>query len=377
MLILTCGSNRRVDVAADVRGSWQPDWSLQLSASLRDPVHIVGCDPHLENEGWLTAACVAGSILTFGAGAAPFCAAIPTVPRLFTPAARRGLDRALARALEQGVERANDAVRERAAVRDHVEPFWQSLVRPRQLELVDGAAWLRVVPTSVAAADPWLEDGAIRSRIAITGRAQWSSAEPSATPEPPIPLLQRLEPGASEALSIAAAQLLPWNVLTREANRVLAGQRFPPSGTPFACAARVVVANDGSAVAVQLDLGGTISGRVIVLGDLDYDPAAREVRLTNLRFRDDSAAQIRRAAGQVDPDALLVGLVPSLRWPVGAHLDRITRSIEVAFESASSDAVHVDVSLDPIRVDDLAVSDAGIHVRASILGHADVAVVSL
>lgn len=202
------------------------------------------------------------------------------------------------------------------------DSLWRAFQLPVPLDTT-GRTWLSLGAERVALAPVTGAAGAVRTAVLLNAHPRVVLGERPAVAALPLPALTLVRP--AEGLRVPVDLVLPYEELGRRATALLAGEA---AGKGIQVR-EVRLWAVGDTAAVRVDVDGSVSGTFYMVGRVGYDPAARAVRLDDLRYTMDSE-----------------GLMTRLKVTLGAPL--IRRAIN---QATSGGRMNVGEQLDATRTE--------------------------
>ncbi|HEU4628170.1 MAG TPA: DUF4403 family protein [Gemmatimonadaceae bacterium] len=204
-----------------------------------------------------------------------------------------------------------------ADLRPAADSLWRAFQRPVALD--SGATtWLAMGLEQVSLAPVVGTTGSVRTAVVLTARPRVVLGAAPAVSTRPLPPLTLARPASG--LRIPVEVRLPFDDLGRRATALLA----PEAAARGITVHGVTLWGAGDTVVVRVDMRGKLDGTVYLLGRLGYDPAARAVRVDDLRYTIESEGVMTRLKTTLGAPLIrraLDGATGHGRLNVGAQLD--------------------------------------------------------
>jgi hypothetical protein len=259
----------------------------------------------------------------------------------------------------------------RTDVRARVARWWGALQRPIRIR---DSLWLEIRPREVRLGAPSADGATLVAPLALTAMPHLvTGARPPgdttslpalgartavAGDTAPAGLRVRLD---AEMGYDAATRLLAPRLVGRELER--AGQRVVVRG------ARLVPA-PGGRVALDLDVAGTVGGRVRVVGRPAYDAPSGELRVPDLDFAVDVDHPLVRGLDWLRHEELHDALRARARWPAAALVDSARVRLERALNRDLTQGVRLSAAVPEARVLAVYAAPGAVVLRAEARGRA-------
>lgn len=314
----SCGhtkeDRRKIMLGTRAEVSVTPNWSLQLKASLEDPVPVSPCVITFLNYD-ITSKVVSGM--------------------------KDNLLKATA-AMEQ-------MVRDSALLRQKAESLWVMASHP--IPITEGV-WLSFHPEKIRLA-PFANQG---HTLIITPEIQ---ARPSITlgPEPvpdsrALPPLETCPMAQTPGFKVRVEADLSFQHATEQLRKQLAGKRFDTEKGSFEILDIAVFAEKGSGgkAAVSVHLKGKITGKLTLLGYPIYDEAKGTLQLQDLEYSLESRSWITQFGEWLLRSTLKKTLQEKANWFMDKSLNDLRASVEKGLNRPLAQGVAMKGALQALKL---------------------------
>lgn len=246
------------------------------------------------------------------------------------------------------------------------DSLWRAFQQPVALDST-GRTWLALGAERVALAPVTGAGGTVRTSVLLNARPRVVLGDEPVVPARPLPALTLVP--LAEGLRIPVDVILPYEELGRRATAILAAETAG-KGTTVREARLWAV---GDTAVVRLDVGGSVTGTLFMVGRVAYDPADRAVRIEDLRYTMESeglmtrlkvtlgAPLIRRAIHQATSGG---------RLNVGEQLDAVRAELTARLNGTLAPGVLVGGGVEDVRITGIHSTPEAFVVRVLLQGSA-------
>lgn len=258
-----------------------------------------------------------------------------------------------------------DSLVSEADVRSSFEEWWNVLREPVAL---DESVWLELRPRGI-------RRGAIRGEGDVVEiSAQLEAAphivlgeRPDRWPEPLPPLREGVDEGGLDVLVEAMAE---YPATSRRLSEALAGTEVRAAGGRMVIGSLAVSGIGGGRLAMEVEVGGDVEGRLYLVGTPVYDPVAGDVSVPDLHFSVETSNLLLASASWTLEAPLDRLLRERARWPVDPAVawagDRLAEGLNLTL----TPGVRLSGTVDTVRVVRVAAMRRGLIVHATASGRA-------
>ncbi len=200
-----------------------------------------------------------------------------------TPMMRRIID-AQGERLRQQLDSAIPAL---ADLRPAADSLWHTMLRPFALDSAS-TTWLSMTPDAVLLARPIGRGDALATAIVITAYPRATLGARPATVRKPLPSLGLAT--TQSGIHVPVDILLPFADLSARVTQLLRGD-VPEAGITIDS---VKVWAVGDTMVVRTSVRGSVTGDLLALGRVQYDPATRHLLVSELQYTLSSESRMSR-----------------------------------------------------------------------------------
>jgi len=255
-----------------------------------------------------------------------------------------------------------------ADLRPLADSIWRSFLEPTALDTLN-TLWMVLDPEAIRVVPLSGVGPSFKTAIVVYARPRVIAGPKPQTIERPLPVLS-LGPSPG-GFVVPIAVELPFAEVNRRATELLAAETAGTSQRVDS----VHVEASGDSVRIELDVSGTLRGRLTLMSRLRWDPVARELRLDDLDWNLESRGMMSRMKATLA--APLIGrairkATMGGRVPLGAQLDSVRRQMLQLLNRTVTPGVILGGSITSFQVESVGTSDRAFIVRARLLGQANV-----
>jgi hypothetical protein len=258
-----------------------------------------------------------------------------------------------------------DSLVAEADVRSSFEEWWNVLREPVAL---DESVWLELRPRGI-------RRGAIRGEGDVVEiSAQLEAAphillgeRPDRWPEPLPPLREGVDEGGLDVLVEAMAE---YPATSRRLSAALAGTEVRAAGGRMVIGSLALSGIGGGRLAMEVDVGGDVEGRLYLVGTPVYDPETGDVSVPDLQFSVETSNLLLASASWTLEAPLDRLLRERARWPVDLAVAWAGDRLAEGLNRTLTPGVRLSGAVDIVRVVRVAAMRRGLIVHATASGRA-------
>lgn len=326
---------RRAELRMATTVYWRNDWTLATRATALDAALVDPCEV---------------TVLRVNAA----------------PVMQRLLDAQLARVRQQ-VDSTVPAV---LNLRASADSIWRAAQQPQPLDST-GSAWLVMAPEAVSVTPLAGVGAAVTTAVVLTARPRVILGARPTGEIRPLPALTLARPASGVHVPVEIS--LPFTEVAARASAILAGETAGSGLTVRG----VQLWSAGDTTVVQVDLAGSMTGSLYLVGRFAYDSATRTLASNDLRYTLASGSAMSRVKATLGAFLVRRAVEQATnggRFALGAQLDdvraRLTREINRPLGNGATLAG----SVGDVRVLGLHTTPTGFVLRVVLDGDARLAV---
>ena len=254
-------------------------------------------------------------------------------------------------------------------VRSNFEEWWAILSEPIEL---DDDVWLILDPLGIAQGETTGSALTLTANTTLTARPRLVLG-----PRPDIPV-RKLPPldtaSVPRGLTIRAVAAAEYSTASRRIDERLAGETLELSGHRVHLEHLALSGLGNGRVALEVEVGGAVRGRIFLVGTPRHDPAADEIHVPDLDF---DVATANMLVGSIDwlaHEELSGFLRERARWPAGDLSALAFRYLERGLNSRLSDRVRLEGRVDSVTIRAVHATRAALEVHADASAEATLVV---
>lgn len=292
----------------------------------------------------------------------------PCLVSVFGVNATSTLQDVLNRQLATFAAQADTAIPATANLALLADSLWRSFIEPTALDSA-GSLWLLLEPEAVRVAPLVGVGPSFRTAIVLYARPRIVSGARPAVRMRPLPVLSLGDAPVNFDMPISVE--LPFVEIERRAATLLAAE----TASGGVRVDGVHVRGGGDSVFVDLDVSGSLRGRLSLVSRLRWDATAQEIRLDDLDWSLESRGMLSRVKATLA--APLIGRAVRRatlggRVPLGAQLDSVRAELMRKLNGGVSPGVMLGSSVTSLRITGVSATATAIVVRARLGGQAGV-----
>jgi hypothetical protein len=254
-------------------------------------------------------------------------------------------------------------------VRSRFEEWWDILSEP--IELDDGV-WLVLDPEGVAQGETSGSALVLTANTTLTARPRLVLGPRPSTPRRPLPPLDTTS--VPSGLTIRAVAQAEYAAASQLLNDRLAGASLEVSGHLLRIDHLALSGVGGGRIALEVEVGGSVRGRVFLVGTPQHDPVADEIFVPDLDFDVATANLLVGSIDWVAHEELSGFLRERARWPAGNLTELAFRYLEQGLNSRLSDRVRLVGRVDSVAIRGVHATRDALEIHADASGEATLVV---
>lgn len=275
---------------------------------------------------------------------------------------------ALQRSQQLITKEIDETLTDLADIKRYASMAWYEMQRPIQVDR-ENNIWLRINPESVHLSPFETRNNSLVLTLTLKAKVE---SFMGVRPSPPNPsLLPPLTPETTrpQDFNINIAADATFAKITELAEQELLNQTFTEGRNSITIKGISIFGSGGKAV-LELDVTGTIKGKIYLMGDMVYNPEKMTVELQNPEFDLKTRNALHNSASWLLNSMIIRRITPYLSYSVKKELEQLK---EEANKTISNFEVHEGISLNgkltTLTVQRLDLVPGAVRVNANLKGN--------
>ena len=241
--------------------------------------------------------------------------------------------------------RAIDSLVARADVRSSFESWWSVLRDPIRL---DEGIWLMLRPEAIRRGPVRGKGDLVEVTASLLARPRVILGHRPIPPLTPLPPLEEgTLPGGLEILAEGTAQ---YDAIGRRVSAGLAGETLERSGRRLRIEEVRFSGIGGGRVALEVEVGGDLDGRLFLVGTPAYDPASGYASVPDLEFTVETSNLFVTGTSWIAEAGLVALLRRRARWPVSPAVDWVQEKLHEGLNRELTEGVRLSGTVEEVEI---------------------------